>query len=103
MIELASDSRWLPVDEEQTGTLLPPVEITFEVKIVGNIEIFGNLVKPFNLRELEDYDDNLSASSGCFHDDASLAEFEKELNHDEPLDGLLEYLQERASMRKIDK
>ena len=68
------------VEEEQTGTLLPPVDVTFEVKVMGTTAVFGNLVKPCNLREIGDPGDLQSNASGW--------------QEDETLGGLLEYLQE---------
>ena len=93
VIEMAGDTRWLQVEEEQTGALLPPVDVTFEVKVVGTTAVFGNLVKPYNLREAGDPGDLQSNSSGCFHDTASQGVQEEE-QEDETLDGLLEHLQE---------
>ena len=97
MIEVAGDNRWLLVEEEQTGSLLPPVDVTFEVKVIGLNPVFGNLVKPFDLREAGDTGDRHSNSSGCFHDTASLADLDA-IQEDDSLEGLLEFLHEHHYM-----
>ena len=92
VIEVVGDDRWLQV-EEQTGSLLPPVDVTFEVKVIGTTAVFGNLVKPYDLREVGDLGDLQSNSSGCFHDTASQEDPDVE-QEEESLEGLLEFLQE---------